>query len=96
MLIPPGWFEKRASETEEQHAYNTRNSIGYEKVKEVMYIWLKTSERHKVDQRVMKEKIDENHPWVTDDGFKYALYVFYSSVLVSGQTLFLTITALII
>ena len=25
------------------------------------------SERHKVDPRVMKEGIDENHPWVTDD-----------------------------
>ena len=32
-----------------------------------MHISLKTSERHKVDPRVMKERIDENHPWVTDD-----------------------------
>ena len=32
-----------------------------------MYIWLKTSARHTVDPRVMKEGIDENHPWVTDD-----------------------------
>ena len=28
MLIPPCWFEKRASETEEQHAYITRNFVG--------------------------------------------------------------------
>ena len=27
MLIPPCWFEKRASETEEQHAYIPRNFI---------------------------------------------------------------------
>ena len=54
-------------ETGEQHAYITRNFIGYEQVTEVMHIWLKTSERHKVDPRVMKEGIDENRPWVTDD-----------------------------
>ena len=28
---------------------------------------IKTSERHKVDPRVMKEGIDENPPRVTDD-----------------------------
>ena len=37
-----------------------------------MHIWSKTSERHKVDPRVMKEGMDENHPWVTDDGFFYS------------------------
>ena len=36
-----------------------------------MHIWLKTSERLRVDPRVMKEGIDENHPWVTDDGRGY-------------------------
>ena len=25
---------------------------------------------NKVDPRVMKEKIDENHPWVTDDVYR--------------------------
>ena len=68
MLIPPCWFEKRASKTEEQHAYITRNFIGKEKVTVVMHIGLKTSDRHKFDPRVMKERIDENHPWVTEDG----------------------------
>ena len=38
----------------------TRKFIGYEEVTEVMHIWLKSSERHKVDPQVMKEKIDEN------------------------------------
>ena len=32
-----------------------------------MHIWLKSSERHKVETRVMKKIIDENHPLVTDD-----------------------------
>ena len=58
-------------ETGEQHAYITRNFIGYEQVTEVMHIWLKTSERHKVDPRVMKEEIDVNHPWVTDDALTW-------------------------
>ena len=31
-----------------------------------MHIRLNTSERYKVDPRVMKERIDENHPWVTE------------------------------
>ena len=34
-----------------------------------MHIWLKTSERRKMDLRVMKERIDDNHPWVTDDKY---------------------------
>ena len=32
-----------------------------------MHIWLKTSEHHTADPRVMKERISENHLWVTDD-----------------------------
>ena len=32
MLIPPCWFEKHTSETEEQYSYITRNFIGQEKV----------------------------------------------------------------
>ena len=32
-----------------------------------MHICLKTSEGHKINLRVMKERNDENHPWVTDD-----------------------------
>ena len=66
-LIPPCWFEKRASETEEKYAYITRNFIGQEEDTEVMHISLKTRERQKVDPRVKKERIDETHPWVTDD-----------------------------
>ena len=44
-----------------------KSNMHTEDVTEVMHIWLKTSERHKAYPRVMKERINENHPWVTDN-----------------------------
>ena len=37
---------------------------------------MKSSEGHKVDPQVMKEKIDEKHPWVTDDVLEQIKIIF--------------------
>ena len=63
MLIPPCWFEKRASETEEQIHTKKVISLGRG------HAYLNENKRTSHGgPRVMKERIDENHLWVTDVG----------------------------
>ena len=42
-----------------------------------MHIYMKISERHKVDSQVMNERIDENHPWVLHVRWPIAAATFF-------------------